>query len=350
MRSISILGIFASALIAFPADAGTILDPAGKASLCNAMAAQSPGPLPAKIGISAVYAENVGSDVSEFTDRYATYITALTSQAVVSKRAADELRNEIVGNARQRPLDYNARDEVPPIFHVLSVLTPQAIAYAQHSSEYSDEERAVVEAWLLDAIKKLQGDYALKKFKLDNKQYLFGVLMAAYGYGAGDEQMINKAFGIYKTAIKGQRKDGSLPRDSGRGGSALHYSNQAVGNLIALAELLSSAGFDAYGFEVRGKSIDTIISFLLDATEDPALIAGYANDPETRDASFPGTSPTNQDRNWPKYASSSWGYFYFARFGNNENAQRLLKLSPFLKSGSVGEPNGPYGNARCYVG
>ena len=134
---------------------------------------------------------------------------------------------EIVANAQRKPIQYNVKDEVPPIFHVLLVMVPQATAYARDKGRYSPEEQNVVEAWILGVIKTLQKDYALTNFKLDNKQYLFGVLKAAYGYAANDKSMIDKAFKTYTTAIKGQRKDGSLPHDSGRGGSALHYSNQA---------------------------------------------------------------------------------------------------------------------------
>ena len=144
---------------------------------------------------------------------------------MVSDNAAEKLRAEIVSNALRKPIRYNINDDVPPIFHVLLVTAPQALAYARDKARYTPEEQVAVEAWLLSVIKNLQKDGALRKYKVDNKQYLFGVLMAAYGHASGDKQMLNKAFKTYSTAIKGQRKDGSLPRDSGRGGSALHYSN-----------------------------------------------------------------------------------------------------------------------------
>lgn len=328
----------------------SILDPAGTAQACSALSAPYPGPLPESIGISTNYRETYLSDFDNYMHEYALYVTALSSQAVVSDKAAEKLRAEIVSNALREPIKYNVSDEVPPIFHVLLVTVPQALAYARDKARYTPEQKVVVEAWLLKIIKSLQKDYALRKFKLDNKQYLFGILMAAYGQAAGDKQMINKAFKTYTTAIKGQRKDGSLPRDSGRGGSALHYSNQAVGNLVALADVLETAGVDAWGYQSGGKSIHSIIKFLLDATENTALIEGYANDPEMRDASFPGTSPTNQDRSWPNGEMTSWGHYYRKKFGDNENSARLFALSPFLSSGRIGQPDGPYGNARCYAG
>lgn len=328
----------------------SILEPSGNPKFCAALSASYPGPLPDRIGISGNYRENYLSDFDNYMHSYALYLTALSSQAVVSEGAAQKLRAEIVANARREPITYNIADETPPIFHVLLVTVPQALAYARDRDRYSAEERAVVEAWFLKVIRSLQKDYALRKYKLDNKQYLFGVLMAAYGHASGDRGMLNKAFKTYTTAIKGQRADGSLPRDSGRGGSALHYSNQAVGNLVALADVLQSAGVDAWGYRSGKKSIHSIITFLLDATETPALIAGYADDPETRDASFPGTSPTNQDRSWPDGEMASWGHYYLKTFGRNEIAERLFALSPFLASGRIGRPDGPYGNARCYAG
>lgn len=326
------------------------LEPTGNPKYCAALTAPYPGPLPEEIGISNNYKENYQSDFDNYMHNYAIYITALSSQAVVSEKAAETLHAEIVANAQRKPIQYNVKDEVPPIFHVLLVMVPQATAYARDKGRYSPEEQNVVEAWILGVIKTLQKDYALTNFKLDNKQYLFGVLKAAYGYAANDKSMIDKAFKTYTTAIKGQRKDGSLPHDSGRGGSALHYSNQAVGNLVVLADILETAGIDAWGYQSGEKSVHTIIKFLLDATENPSLIADYANDPETRGSSFPGTSPTNQDRSWPKQDNSSWGHYYLKKFGENENATRLFEISPFLKSGKIGQPDGPFGNARCNAG
>ena len=328
----------------------SILKPSGNTQSCLSFSAPYPGQLPEEISISNNYRETYLSDFDNYMHAYAIYLTAMSSQAVVSDQAADKLRDEIVSNAQRQPIRYNVSADTPPIFHVLLVAVPQALAYARDKARYAPEEQAVVEAWLLKVIKDLQKDYALQKFKLDNKQYLFGVLMAAYGHAADDKQMLNRAVKTYTTAIKGQRKDGSLPRDSGRGGSALHYSNQAVGNLVALADVLETAGIDAWGYRSGDKSIHSIIKFLLDATEDPALIAGHANDPEMRDASFPGTSPTNQDRSWPNGEMASWGHYYLKKFGKNENASRLFSMSPFLSSGRIGQPDGPYGNARCYAG
>lgn len=328
----------------------SILEPSGNAKYCSALSASYPGPLPERIGISSNYRKTYQSDFDNYMHDYALYVTALSSQAVVSDNAAEKLRAEIVSNARRKPIRYNINDDVPPIFHVLLVTAPQALAYARDKARYTPEEQVAVEAWLLSVIKNLQKDGALRKYKLDNKQYLFGVLMAAYGHASGDKKMLNKAFKTYSTAIKGQRKDGSLPRDSGRGGSALHYSNQAVGNLVALADVLETAGIDAWGYQSGDKSIHSIIKFLLDATANPALIAGYANDPNMRDSSFPGTSPTNQDRSWPNGEMASWGHYYLKKFGKNENATRLFALSSFLSSGTIGQPDGPYGNARCYAG
>jgi hypothetical protein len=350
-KALVIAPVLVAGLLAFATDASaSILEPSGTAASCSSYSAPHPGPLPDEISISNSYHETYLSDFDNYMHAYAMHITASSAQAVVSNKAAEDLRAEIVANAGRRPIKYDISAETPPIFHVLLVIVPQALAYARDKKRYTPDEQALVEAWLVKLIKGLQKDYALQNFKLDNKQYLFGVLMAAYGHAANDKQMLNKAFKTYVTAIKGQRKDGSLPRDSGRGGSALHYSNQAVGNLVVLADVLETAGLDAWGYQSGTKSIHSIITFLLDATENPSLIADYANDPETRDASFPGTSPTNQDRSWPNGEMASWGHYYLAKFGRNENAIRLFKLSPFLSSGKIGHPDGPYGNARCNAG
>lgn len=328
------------------AHAGTILQPAASEKYCLAAAARYPGPLPDTFGIDPNYKKAFQSDIDIYMHEYAKFLVALTAQALVSDDAAKKLKAELLSNAQRKPLKYNEHDAVPPVYHVLLVMVPYTVAYAQHKAEFTKAEQKSIESWVRANINDVKRDHIM----LDNKQYQLGVLMAVYGHAANSRQMINAAYSIYKKGIKAQRDDGSLPIDSGRGGSAIHYSNQAVGNLVALAEVLQTAGIDAYGYQSGDKSIHTIIKFLLDATQNPSLIAGYANDPEMRDSSFPGTSPTNQELSWVNGNLAGWGHYYRQKFGGTEQVKRLFKMSPYLRARKVGEPENPYGNELCYIG
>jgi len=182
------------------------------------------------------------------------------------------------------------------------------------------------------------------------EKYQFGALMAAYGYASQDNKYLKKAEGTYKTAIKGMRKDGSLPGDSGRGGSALHYTNLALANLTAIAEFMALSGRNIYDLKSGQKSLHLGVQFLAQSTKNPKLIAGYANTKDWQAGSFTGYSPTNQDRRWASRAASLWGYTYLARFGRSAPGQSLRKASPFLSAGKAGVHQQSGGNARCFSG
>jgi hypothetical protein len=74
----------------------SILEPSGNPKYCAALTASYPGPLPEKIGISNNYKENYQSDFDNYMHNYAIYITALSSQAVVSEKAAKTLHDEVL--------------------------------------------------------------------------------------------------------------------------------------------------------------------------------------------------------------------------------------------------------------
>ena len=264
--------------------AGTIFNPAKDPVYCpkdfsivtNGMdVRQYPGKLPDRLDEDfSKYKKIYQGDIDNFMHSYADYMMMLLASATWSKDAADQLRTEIVSNAKRQPLKYNPRAEGRPTFHVILAMVPMTIAYAQHKNEYTGPEQKLVEKWIGKKLNTILRDSYLGTVDTDNKKYFIGVWLAAYGYATGDASSTNKAAAIYKKAINKQRKDGSLKNDSQRGGSAIHYTNQATAGLVTLAEMLTETGFNAYAYEQKGRSIHTIIKFLLDATQNPKLIAG----------------------------------------------------------------------------
>lgn len=100
-----------------------------------------------------------------------------------------------------------------------------------------------------------------------------------------------------------------------------------------------------YGYSSGGRDIHHAITFLMDATEDQSLIAGYAA--EDTGASFRGFSPTNQKVDWVQTNAASWGHYYLKRFSGTPIADRLEGMSIFLQAGRA-ESDAPSGGvARC---
>lgn len=345
-----LLGAFTalSTQFAHAADTGTIMQPKPKAAFCNAMPLRNPGPLPEYLDINQDYSKAYQSSADELFHNYALYLTSLTSRALLSADMRQKLIAELVKVAVEKPITWPPQND-PPHFHEMLILMPYTVAYGHSKSLMTADQQRVVEQWIKSRIKLLSK--GLPNQKTNNRVYHYGAILAAFGHATGDASYTKKAIGIYTTAIKRQRDDGSLRQDSERGGSALHYTSQATGNLIALAEVLTSSGYDAYGFEHNGRSIHNIVRFLLAAGSNPSLIRDYAaGNPEYSQYQFPGSSPDKQDMGWKGSTTISWGYFYIARFPDHPNAKGLLAISPFLRSGKVGDVDIATGNARCYLG
>jgi poly(beta-D-mannuronate) lyase len=337
-------------LSALPVSAatGTIMAPNPKASFCNAMPLNYPGFLPEYLDMNQDYAKAYQSSADDYYHNYAMYLTSLTSRALLSAERRGKLVAELIKVAESRPITWPLPND-PPVFHEMLVLMPYTVAYAHVKSSMTEDQQKLVVGWIKSRIKLLSKEFSNQR--INNRAYHYGAILAAFGYATGESSYSKKAYGIYTTAIKKQRDDGSLMQDSERGGSALHYTNQAIGNLVALAEILQSSGYDTYSYELKGRSLHTIVQFLLAAGSNPALIKGYAGgNPEYSQFQFPGSSPDNQDMGWKRSVIISWAYFYMARFPDHPNTKGLMSISPFLRSGQVGEPDIATGNARCYLG
>jgi hypothetical protein len=54
------------------------------------------------------------------------------------------------------------------------------------------------------------------------------------------------------------------------------YSNADLIHLTSIAEMAATQGYDLYTMSVNGKSLETAIEFLLNAYQNPALLAQYS--------------------------------------------------------------------------
>ncbi len=170
----------------------------------------------------------------------------------------------------------------------------------------------------------------------------------AFGVVVGEKRRINKGVSIYKSAIRGMRRDGSLPNDSERWGSAIHYTNVAIASLVVMAEIAANQGVDLYGFKAGQKSLDHAISFLIEVTQNPILITGYAKRGQGT-GSFRGFTATNQKNDWHSKYGAFWGHYYIARFPKSVTARNLNQVSSILRSGRSEAQNIIGGDPRCFV-
>jgi poly(beta-D-mannuronate) lyase len=311
--------------------------------------------LPISVDLPDAYTGNNPDPVTTAMKAWGEYVMRVGSSAKSSSKARSELRNALLTAASQNamswPKGWSNGDDRPPsvIYHTMETLFPAVVAYGQNKDAFSKEEQALFEAWAGNIVDRLGKTEKIRSWTTDNKKYQYGALSAAYGVITGKSKYLNVGVKIYKTAVNKMRKDGSLPGDTERGGSSLHYTNHAIANLVAIAEYAIDGGIDLYSYKSGNKSIHTAIAFLAAAQSDPRLIAQYAVKTGSKTGSFKGYSAEKQDRRWASEEKASWGYYYLRRFGNTASGQALLEVSPFLRAGKSGVFSQAGGNARCFV-
>jgi hypothetical protein len=157
---------------------------------------------------------------------------------------------------------------------------------------------------------------------LEASNHALAAMMPALAFGAmiGDRSMMTDAFDTWRTVLGSMRADGSLPTETRRGARALQYTNFQLAQLISTAEVAKAQGIDLYGEAAPDKSIQKAVQFLLDAYEDFDKVKGYAKVNEG--------SPSN-DYTIPFIIQMHLGWLptYFARFGADDNVERMRTLT-----------------------
>lgn len=289
--------------------------------------------------------------MSDALDGYADSIGRLAAAAFRSDSAKAQLRNAILewaqSNAMQWPADWNSGPDSGPatVYFTTHTMVPVAVAYGEHRNLFSADEQATIETWMKRLVDRTRNNERMRRWSVDNKGYLWASFAMAYGIIADDEAYVRQATRIYQGAIRAMRSDGSLPNDSSRGGSAVHYTNKAIASLVLTAEFAAGQGVDLYSFSSGGNTIHSAIDFLVRATRQPALIAGYAA--EDTGASFRGFDANNQKVDWVRTSSAGWTAYYLKRFPEMSTAQGLRSISSFARipRAEVDVPAGGVG--RC---
>ena len=136
----------------------------------------------------------------------------------------------------------------------------------------------------------------------------------------GDNKTFKKPFKNWIGAVKYQRKDGSLPIETRRGGRAMFYQGRAMTALATIAVMAENQNINIWNTKFKkNKDYHNIVKFFVDFTENPEIVFKYAKEMK---APGPAKDYKNQDLD---SSGSVWGWMpaYASRFPNHENIKRI---------------------------
>ena len=139
-----------------------------------------------------------------------------------------------------------------------------------------------------------------------------------------DDKLFRTAFKNFEAAIKYQRKDGSMPIETRRGGRAMFYQARAMNALAVIAIIAENQGYNIWNYEHKGRNYHNLVKFFIDFTENNEIVFKYAK--ENR---WPGPAKNYKVQDLDGRSSSNWGWLfaYASRFPNHENIKRLENWS-----------------------
>jgi len=209
-------------------------------------------------------------------------------------------------------------------------------SFAKQKITVPTEEDKVIKEWFKKIVKKNQHlMYELNRYKQGTQAV--GVPRSAHNHALSsaishmqlgillnDNKLFRKAFKNYEYAIKFQRKDGSMPIETRRGGRAMFYQGRAMTALTAIAIIAENQGYNIWDYDHKGKNFHNIVKFFIDFTENNEIVFKYA-----KEMHAPGPAKDYKRQDLDGSSSSHWGWLsaYATRFPNHENIQRLKQWS-----------------------
>ena len=292
---------------------------------------------------------------------YRRYFMSLSSNARISDIHAQLTRDEIVKISKQKKLQWDAewkKNQYNNLFFTASIAIPVALEVLYQKDNFTKDELEIIVKYLNFLNGQMSKTNPTRDYDWspNNLSFDYAVFSYALGLIENKQSHKNKAIKIFKLGLSELRKDGSIPGDAKRVGSALHYTNKAVSALVTLAELAIVDNKNLYDVKHKGflssheKDIGLAINFLISATENQNLIYPYALEGQRQGSNgFKGYSPSNQDKRFINNDLISWGYYFLRRFPDSDLSKRLLKLSPFLKLKKIGYGETAGANPLCFI-
>ena len=243
-------------------------------------------------------------------------------------------------NAAQRsgPSDGESRHWNDTLTVNLYIASPMMAAYsfAKQVLTIPDEEDKIIKNWFKKIVKRnehLMYNYSNYKTgsgangipkRAHNHALSSAVSHMQLGILLNDDKLFRTAFKNFEAAIKYQRKDGSMPIETRRGGRAMFYQARAMNALAVIAILAENQGYNIWDYQHRGKNYHSIVKFFIDFTENNEIVFKYA-----KSMKHPGPAKNYKKQDLNSRSSSNWGwlYAYSTRFPYHDNVQRLKKWS-----------------------
>ena len=252
--------------------------------------------------------------------------------------ACEHVKNTILNwakaNAAKRtgPSDHEGRHWNDTLTVNLYVASPMLAAYsfAKQIISIPQEEDRIIKNWFKKIVKKNQhllygktydyGGASGTPKRAHNHALSSAIAHMQLGILIDNDKEFKKAFRNYESAIKHQRKDGSLPIEVRRGGRAMFYQGRAMNALAVIAIIAEHQGYNIWELDFKGKNYHNLVKFFIDFTENNELVFKYAKENRS-----PGPAKNYKVQDLKSNSGSNWGwlYAYASRFSDHENIQRL---------------------------
>lgn len=309
----------------------------------------TPRELPSVIEVSGKYTGAI-IGLDKVTWDWAQAFMRLNSTARVDPAAAQRARAALLEIARANPMQWargiaaDRGKEAEAVFLSLRVGLLLALEFHFQKDTLSPSEADEIAKYIGGLLKRVRNSDSITRVEINNKTLMLAAASYALGLAADDRSAKQTAIRLFRQALREMRDDGRMPADARRAGSAVHYTNLTISNMVLLAELAAVDGENLYDLKISGKSLHTGISYLLAVTQNPALIAQYATDTGT---GMEGYSATRQDLRWATGGMAGWGHYYAARYPDHANTKLLKALSPQVAKRGSGLFEFAGGNALC---
>ena len=180
-------------------------------------------------------------------------------------------------NAAQRtgPSDGEGRHWNDTLTVNLYIASPMMAAYsfAKQVIEVTEAEDKIIKDWFKKIVKKNKHlMYEYSNYKSGSgaagtpKRAHNHALSSAIKYAIvllNDNKLFRTAFKNFEAAIKYQRKDGSMPIETRRGGRAMFYQARAMNALAVIALIAENQGYNIWDYEHKEKNYhNSICNFL----------------------------------------------------------------------------------------
>lgn len=207
---------------------------------------------------------------------------------------------------------------LPPLTKPLLMLWPTLKA----DQALSSSDSQTIESWLQSLIspRPFSGWFS------DDLGYFAESVNMADAIRHSDDAGFALGVASFYGALDQMRSDGSFPLASRLSACSAAYSNVDLLHLVSIAEMAATQGYDLYSLKLDGKTLDTAISFMLDAYENPDLLYQYSKvGSGICFTGKPGDPPDFSSYRNPD-GNLAWMEQYIARFPLSATAARLRKI------------------------